>query len=423
MTQIISALKDKPDYVYIVDQETADNIKISLSTSSGDFNNLPIKFKSCIESFINLTNFKKSSLIKILRITPLVLIRNGGLTYLDNKTPVNVDSIIGKISFGGPAQYDKTIASSQLSSNLDNLKICTNIPKHTIAYVVSVKDIGGSIKVLISSIPLQLPSSRNPSPPPPKPIIPSSSSITLIQPPKPSSPSQKSQPQDSGIQYPPSLIIPPPQKSQPQDSRIPYTPPQKSQLQDSIILPRKITHEERLKAEQQQKLIAKQLAEEAQKKLAAKKAANGKKYFYKYLKYKQKYLEAQQLYSKEIKGGTGVVFFIFCKPEIYKLVQRLFPVDNNTFNNMNCVELLLGQTAYKTQFGMPDMINLWYPSSKPNGKELNGWNEGLGKDIKNLSYSKAYEQIKDKIKTLKNFTITVDANTGKYLIIYEKLKD
>ena len=44
---IIPALIEKPDYVYVVDKETADNIKISLSTPSGGLYPIPKKFINC----------------------------------------------------------------------------------------------------------------------------------------------------------------------------------------------------------------------------------------------------------------------------------------------------------------------------------------------------------------------------------------
>jgi hypothetical protein len=161
---IIPALIEKPDYVYVVDKETADNIKISLSTPSGGLYPIPKKFQNCIEHFINLTIFKKNKSIKILRIQPLIPISNGGLKFLDNKTPAYADSIIGIISFGGQTKYDAIIASRQLSSNLENLKLCTSISKSADVYIVTVKDIGASINVLISQI---TSSPQRSSPPPP----------------------------------------------------------------------------------------------------------------------------------------------------------------------------------------------------------------------------------------------------------------
>ena len=51
--------------------------------------------------------------------------------------------------------------------------------------------------------------------------------------------------------------------------------------------------------------------------------------------YLYKYLKAQQLYSKELKGGA-LIYFIYCPVEIYILIQSLFPTSNKTFSNRNC---------------------------------------------------------------------------------------
>ena len=44
MQNIIPTLKEKPDYVYVVDEETAKNIKISLLTPSNGLYLIPKKF-------------------------------------------------------------------------------------------------------------------------------------------------------------------------------------------------------------------------------------------------------------------------------------------------------------------------------------------------------------------------------------------
>ena len=378
MAYIIPALREKPDYVYVVDKETADNIKISLSTPSGDLYPIPKKFQKCIEYFINLTIFKKKKSIKILRIQPLISISNGGLKYLDNKTPDHANSIIGIISFGGQTKYEANIASSQLSSNLDNLKICTNIPKDTVAYIVTVKDIGASINVLIFPIP-QPSTSSSPSPPISSLPLPPISSLPL-PPISNSSPPRRSLPSPLiSNSSPPrrSLPSPPISNSSPRISSLPS--PLRSNSSPPI---RRLRSPPRRRSSLPKNIMSVIPEEEGYK-----------KYLYKYLKYKQKYLKAQQLYSKELKGGA-TVYSIYCPEEIYNLIQSLFPASNKTFNNLECFFLLLG----------PNSSYVENKNELPK-KFINYW-----RGIENKEISINY----------KIFTTTYDLSSGIWTINYEE---
>ena len=287
MQNIIPTLKEKPDYVYVVDEETAKNIKISLLTPSNGLYLIPKKFKDCLQYFINLTIFKKNKSIRILKIKPLATISNGGLTYLDNTIPNWTNFIIGEIPFGGIDKYDELVASNQLIYNLNNIKKCTNISTEKMAYIVTEKSNNDDIKVLIHPIQLT-PYVDEPRLPP---RITSKSPLEKFNEkhpsiiPKPSSPAN-----NSGL-----TVI--------------------SEL--------------------------------------------GKKYLYKYLKYKQKYLNAQLLYSKELKGGA-LVYFIYCPVKIYELIQNLFPASNRTFKNRDCFFLLLGPNSYYDENGKKEnLMNCW----------------------------------------------------------------
>jgi len=46
----------------------------------------------------------------------------------------------------------------------------------------------------------------------------------------------------------------------------------------------------------------------------------------KYLKYKQKYIETQQLYGEELEGGLwGDITFVLCPKNVYDMIAELYP--------------------------------------------------------------------------------------------------
>ena len=86
-------------------------------------------------------------------------------------------------------------------------------------------------------------------------------------------------------------------------------------------------------------------------------------YLYKYLKYKQKYIEAQQLYGKELKGGNSI-YFIYCPVEIYNLIQSLFLKDSK-IKQQNCFFLLLGPRSFYDNNGTNNNLsNCWDNTQK-----------------------------------------------------------
>lgn len=86
----------------------------------------------------------------------------------------------------------------------------------------------------------------------------------------------------------------------------------------------------------------------------------------KYLKYKQKYIEAQQLYGEELKGGYwGQEFFVFCPYKNFMLVNDYFP----KIDNLESLFILLGDKSYKTLYLSHKLTNCW----EPNTIETNFW--------------------------------------------------
>jgi hypothetical protein len=244
MQDIKDTLSLEPDLVYIVDEDTAKNVEISLKKTDGNgLNQIPLKFSDCFEKFLNQTNLlTKKPLINILRIKTIDTHFIGGLTYLDKKT--NVVSLPSIIPFGGKDKYNRDTAINQLKDNLSNLK--------------SVTGITGDLYIIIRMI----------------------------------------NPFDSNLI---AVFI----------SKIPKVP---------IALPPRIKN-------------------------GGSNTFNNK-YFYKYLKYKQKYLEAQQLYGKELKGGVISTYTIYCPEQIYNLIKKLYDSGFKQFKILNCFFLTLGYNSY-----------------------------------------------------------------------------
>jgi len=83
----------------------------------------------------------------------------------------------------------------------------------------------------------------------------------------------------------------------------------------------------------------------------------------KYLKYKQKYIDTLQLYSKELDGGRwGDKFFILVPYEIYMLVRGIYSVGTSDkptiIDNIKGFYILLGANSYKTFFQSPKLKKL-----------------------------------------------------------------
>lgn len=262
-----------PDFVYVVDEETAKNVEISLKKPDGTgLYQIPTKFSDCFENFINQTIFIKRKSTRILRIEPIVPNDNGGLTYVNDKKnkPENPFKSNYARYFGGNSIYNRDTAILQLSANLGNLK----------------RVIGetGNLYIIVRMINLHKPN-----------LI--AVFISKITPPLTPRPRSQS----------PSEILPP--------SRT------RSQSLPTI---------------------------------------NGRsKYFYKYLKYKQKYLEAQQLYGEELKGGDISTYIIYCPEKIYNLINELHKVGFKKFKNLDCFFLTLGSNSFYSTNEDNTFKNCW----------------------------------------------------------------
>jgi len=270
MLDINLALRLQPDFIYVVDAETAQNVEISLKMNDNPLYQIPTKFSNCFEPKINQTNFLKKKKNMILRIKPIDPFDQGGLTNLNNQIVNNPFTSEPKsLYFGGYPIYKGDTAIKQLIDNLANLKRVTGVTDdlYIIVRMISPK-YPEYTAVFISKISLQASGLPLPSP------------------------------------------------------------------------------------------------------LSSKSKKN--KYFYKYLKYKQKYLEAQQLYGKELKGGGGVFnlgipYFIHCPKEIYDLIITNYKLGLNTFTNENCLLLTLGPNSY-------------YSTSVPTDYFKNCWTEDFVKN-------------------------------------------
>jgi hypothetical protein len=113
----------------------------------------------------------------------------------------------------------------------------------------------------------------------------------------------------------------------------------------------------------------------------------------KYLKYKQKYLDAQK--GEELEGGLWFdKTFIFCPEDVYNMIGRLYDSEgittkNKYFNNKNLFLLLLGGESYYTVYGTKELKKCW-PSKEDKDNQI-FWEY---EDYESLGYIKKKEMIK-----------------------------
>jgi hypothetical protein len=150
-----------------------------------------------------------------------------------------------------------------------------------------------------------------------------------------------------------------------------------------------------------------------------------KKYYNKYLKYKQKYLEAKKLYGEELQGEElhgeelqgeeleGGLWldktFIFCPKDVYEVIEKLYKKSTN-FNNKKFFLFLLGPRSYFTELKSSKLCLCWGDCDK------NFWvdneNKALGRKFYFFSsIKKAVDQIKAK---LENSTAVESTNLVKF---------
>ena len=96
----------------------------------------------------------------------------------------------------------------------------------------------------------------------------------------------------------------------------------------------------------------------------------------KYLKYKQKYIETQQLYGEELEGGKwGDITFVFCTEKIHNMMIRFYNGTDTKIKNFfdkDVFFLLLGSDSYYTVYGTKDIQKCWPMPIKINNGE-NFW--------------------------------------------------
>ena len=86
-----------------------------------------------------------------------------------------------------------------------------------------------------------------------------------------------------------------------------------------------------------------------------------KKYYYKYLKYKQKYLEAKKLHSEELVGGLfgSNNIFIFCPLEVYNVFGQIFNNNLKFTGNKNFFIFLMGPRSFYTEEKSRKLCSCW----------------------------------------------------------------
>jgi len=78
----------------------------------------------------------------------------------------------------------------------------------------------------------------------------------------------------------------------------------------------------------------------------------------KYLKYKNKYIETQQLYSEELDGGTwGDKTFVFCPSDVYDVIKEIY--FDNKFKNKDFFLFSLGPKSFYTEYESKEACNCW----------------------------------------------------------------
>jgi hypothetical protein len=113
----------------------------------------------------------------------------------------------------------------------------------------------------------------------------------------------------------------------------------------------------------------------------------------KYLKYKQKYLDAQK--GEELEGGLWYdKTFIFCNDDVYEMIKKLYDyIGTDTkykkFNNKNLFLLLLGSESYYTVYGTKELKKCW-PSEEDKINQTFWEND----DYESLGYKKEKKMIK-----------------------------
>jgi hypothetical protein len=296
MQYIGETLREKPDFVYIVNEETAKNVEISLKYEENSMW-IPKQFSTCLENFINLTNYKNTKKIKILRITPLLDKSKGGYKFLDNSIPKDQMDIpaLGVTVVNNPS-YNGESAAQHLIKNKETLRRWTGIEGDL--YIITLKTLPQIIQFYISKI----------------------EEISM--------PKRIKQPAAQPVATPAAQPV-----------ATPAAKPTENRMAELLFRnKRPVSSDDK-----------------------------NKKYFYKYLKYKQKYLEAQKLYGKDLIGGANEYKYIFCPSAVYNLIKSLFPEGKNIFNDLNCFNLLLGpRSYYKINPKVNIAINCWNEQSNNN---------------------------------------------------------
>jgi hypothetical protein len=117
-----------------------------------------------------------------------------------------------------------------------------------------------------------------------------------------------------------------------------------------------------------------------------------KKYYHKYLKYKQKYIEIQSN-RQELEGGfIGERTYVFCPKDILDVVKKFIP---KTFSDKEFFLFLIGPRSYYTEGKSKKICSLWYDFV-----DNTFWSDGLGLQtgiIDSLHLQNAKTQIEKKI--------------------------
>jgi hypothetical protein len=81
-------------------------------------------------------------------------------------------------------------------------------------------------------------------------------------------------------------------------------------------------------------------------------------YKQKYLKYKHKYLEAQQLYGEDLEGGLwGDWIWVICPKNIFDIIKDSWQYTGGTVPDENCLWLQLGDNSYWCTSGNKKLTN------------------------------------------------------------------
>lgn len=359
--------KSVPKCVYIVSNETYSNIITLLKLNEGTISIIPQKFKKYIEKLILLVKSQKNE--RILKIKPLqpIFIRDGnilkkgsGMSFLPDIPIDDIESLFGEFSFGEKRSSDFNKIVISYSAEIAKKQLLDNRIN-----LRTYTQISGSMYVIIrnednfgnTSLSFcELPSATS---------ISSFSTVNtkeILPKTEIKSEWQEFTDDDTGkIYY--------------------YNPSTKvSVWKDSLH--------------------------------------TNKKYYHKYLKYKQKYIK---IHSRELEGGfIGDRTYVFCPLDVRDVIKKIYP-NNKEFTDKEFFLFLTGPRSLYTEGKSPKISRTWYECV-----DNTFWVNGLGLEkglIDSLHLEKAKIQIEEKIRNESSIKLQEKHYDGKNEDVEVSLKN